>query len=148
MGRINRSSLPDGLFHVASRGVCNAAIYVDDNDRRGFLNLLRRCATSYGWRCHAFCLMTTHYHLVLDARRVQLSRGLHWLNWRYASSFNARHSRYGHLFAGRFSARPIESEDYLFDACAYVILNPVKADLCDRPEEWPWSFSRYGLEAA
>ncbi|MBA3434144.1 MAG: transposase [Actinobacteria bacterium] len=148
MARIARTSLPDGLFHVASRGVCGTAIYVNDHDRRDFLGLLRRCAKTYGWTCHAYCLMTTHYHLVLGTRRAQLSRGLHWLNWRYASDFNARYHRYGHLFGNRFSARPIEDETYLFDACAYVILNPVKARLCERPEQWPWSFSRYGLEPA
>jgi putative transposase len=145
---MNRSSLPDGFFHVASRGICDTVIYVDDLDRHGFLVLLERCERTFGWTCYAYCLMTTHYHLVLETQRVQLSRGLHWLNWKYASSFNARHGRFGHLFAGRFSARPIESEDYLFDACAYVILNPVKARLCDRPEQWTWSFSRYGLEPA
>jgi REP element-mobilizing transposase RayT len=91
--------------------------------------------------------MTTHYHLVVGCRRPDLSRGVHRLNGRYAVDFNRRYGRFGHLFAERFSARLIESEDYLFDACAYVVLNPVKAGLCLRPEDWPWSYSRYGVAA-
>jgi putative transposase len=145
MSRVPRSALPDGYFHVFSRGALGTAIYADDLDRLRFVDLLRRCETRSRWRCHAYCLMTTHYHLVLETRRIDLSRGLHWLNWCHARAFNGRHDRRGHLFAERFSARVIESEEYLFDACAYVVLNPVKARLCDRPEEWPWSHSRFGV---
>jgi REP element-mobilizing transposase RayT len=92
--------------------------------------------------------MTTHYHLIVECSRASLSNGLHQLNGRHARAFNRRHGRYGHLFAERFSVRVIENEGYLFDACTYVILNPVKAQLCDYAEEWPWSYSRFGLDAA
>jgi putative transposase len=148
MSRVPRSSLPDGLFHVSSRGVADrGAIFRDDTDRRAFLVLLRDSVRKHDWTCHAFCLMGTHYHLVVDTLRVNLPRGLHRLNWLYALHFNDRYGLFGHVFADRFSARVIESEDYLYDACAYVMLNPVKAGLCERAEEWPWSYSRYGLEA-
>ena len=89
--------------------------------------------------------MGTHYHLVVDTLRANLSRGMHRLNWLYALGFNERYELFGHVFADRFSVRAIESEEYLYDACAYVVLNPVRAGLCDRVEDWPWSYSRYGL---
>jgi putative transposase len=147
MSRVLRSSLPDGFFHVAARGVAaRCPIYRDDDDRLRFLTLLRDAARKHDWTCHAYCLMGTHYHLVLDTLRVDLSRGLHRLNWLYALHFNDRHGLFGHLFADRFSARSIESEEYLYDACAYVLLNPVKAGLCDRAADWPWSYSLYGLD--
>jgi putative transposase len=146
MSRVLRSSLPDGFLHVSARGVASRGeIFRDDPDRKMFLGLLANAAASYDWTCHAFCLMGTHYHLVLDTLCVNLSRGLHRLNWLYAIHFNEKYGLFGHLFADRFSARVIESEDYLYDACAYVLLNPVKSGLCDRVEEWPWSFSRYGV---
>jgi putative transposase len=148
VSRVPRSSLPDGFFHVASRGALGSAIYADDVDRLRFLKLLARCEKRRRWKCHAYCLMTTHYHLVLECRRVDLSRGLHWLNWLHALEFNKRHGRFGHVFAGRFTARSIMSEEYLFEACAYVVLNPVKAGLCTFAEEWPWSCCRFGLESA
>jgi putative transposase len=146
LGRVPRSSLPDGLFHVVARGVAaRGTVFRDDRDHRTFLALLRQSARAHDWTCHAFCLMGTHYHLVLDALRVELSRGMHRLNWLYALDFNERYGLFGHVFADRFSTRAIESEDYLYDACAYVVLNPVKAGLCDRVEDWPWSYSRYGV---
>ncbi|MFO7571613.1 MAG: transposase [Gaiellaceae bacterium] len=143
MGRLPRSALPDGCFHVVSRGVHDTVIYRDDRDRFDFLRLLERCAWEHHWMCHAYCLMTTHYHLVVDARRIELSKGMHRLNGVHARMFNRRHERLGHLFAKRFTSRCIESEEYLYEACSYVLLNPVKAWLCERVEEWPWSYSRF-----
>jgi putative transposase len=145
--RILRSSLPDGFFHVSARGVDRGSpVFTDDDDRCIFLGLVWRTAKHYRWRCHALCILSTHYHLVVEATRDELSSGMQRLNSSYALSFNRRHGRFGHLFAERFSARVIEDETYLYDACAYVVLNPVKAGLCDRIEDWPWSYSRYGRE--
>lgn len=148
MANVLRSSLPDGFFHVIARGVFGARIWLDDADRHGFVHLLRLCARKHAWECHAFCLMSTHYHLVLEARCRDLSAGIQHLNGCHARGFNQRHGRYGALFAERFASRVIESEEYLYDACAYVLLNPVKAGLCDRSDEWPWSFSSFGLDAS
>jgi putative transposase len=145
--KLLRSSLPDGFFHVVSRAVYRARLYEDDADRRGFVGLLRDCCKAYNWQCFAYCLMSTHYHLVLEARCAELSAGLQRLNGRHAQRFNRRHGRYGALFAERYSARVVESEEYLYEACAYVVLNPVKAGLAAGVEEWPWSFSIYGLDA-
>jgi REP element-mobilizing transposase RayT len=91
--------------------------------------------------------MGTHYHLVLEAERALLSRGMHRLNGLYAQSFNERHERRGHLFGDRFVSRVVEDERYLRAACRYVVGNPVRAGLCTQPEDWPWSASRYGVEA-
>jgi putative transposase len=139
---------PEGFFHVVARAVDGARVYRDDADRREFVALLRECGERHHWTCHAYCLLSTHYHLVLETRRAELSAGMHNLNSRHAQRFNRRHRRYGALFAERFTARAIESEEYLYDACAYVLLNPVKAGLCDRSDEWPWSFSTFGLQAS
>jgi len=144
MGRVPRTSLPDGYFHVYARGVATGVpLFIDDVDRRFFLALLALCAERHSWTCHAYALLSTHYHLVLETTRARVSGGAHQLNGHYANHVNARHGRFGHVFAERFQARAIESEDYLYDACAYVVQNPVKAGLCDRPEDWAWSYSRY-----
>jgi putative transposase len=149
VSRVPRTSLPDGFFHVISRGVPAAGhVFRDDDDRRTFLDHVWRSAQNHRWKCHAICVLGTHYHLVVEAHRVELSSGLQALNWRYARHFNAKYGSYGHVFAARFTARVIESESYLYDACAYVLLNPVRAGLCNRVDEWPWSYSSFGLLAA
>jgi putative transposase len=143
MGRPARSSLPDGFFHVHARGVAGRPAFVDDDDRACFMAIFRLCETRHDWRCHALTVLSTHYHAVLESRRESLSAGLKQLNGQYARRFNVRHERFGHVFAERYSARVIESEEYLYDACAYVIQNPVRAGLCDQAEDWPWTYSRY-----
>ena len=143
---VRRTSLPDGYFHAFARGACDIGpIFRDDPDREAFLDLLTRATTRHGIVCHAFCLMSTHYHLIVETSRAGLSAGLGWLNWSYAMQFNRRHGRFGHLFAERFSSRVIRSDEYLYDVCAYVLLNPVNAGLCDTVEGWPWSWSRLGI---
>ena len=147
--RVQRSSLPDGYFHVSARGVpANEHIFRDDADRDRFVDLLWRTARKHRWRCHAHCVLGSHYHLVLAATRESLSTGLRRLNWSYAKHFNTRYATYGHVFAERFAARAIDDESYLYDACAYVLLNPVRAGLCERVEDWRWSYSSFGLQAS
>jgi putative transposase len=129
MARPFRSSLPDGYFHVFARGTGGGrSLFRDDEDCLTFRALAGTERRRHRWHCHAYCLMGTHYHLVLEARREDLSRGLQRLNGLYARYFNLRHDRLGHVFAGRFSARVIEDESYLYDACAYVVLNLSRRD--------------------
>jgi REP element-mobilizing transposase RayT len=142
--RILRTTLPDGYFHITARGVEQRAIYLDREDCRSFLALFGSTARRFGWDLYAFCLMGNHYHVVLEATRDRLSDGVQWLNGVYAQQFNKRHERWGHLFGSRFSSWVIESEEHLYKACRYVLANPVRAGLCERPEEWPWSGSRWG----
>jgi putative transposase len=147
MGRVRRSELPDGFFHVWCRGVAGHVAFPTAEDRTELFRLIGRCARRYRWELYAACVMSTHYHLVVDAYVSLLSRGMQQLNWRYARSFNERYATFGHVFAERFKTRVLEDEDRIFDTCAYVLLNPVKARLCERVEDWPWSYSRYGLHA-
>src|SRR2546423_7530045 len=142
MSRLPRSALPDGFFHVWCRGVAASVAFRDGDDRTELLRLLGRSVRRYGWELHAACGLSTHYHLVVDAPVGALSQGMHQLNWRYALYHNERYETFGHVFAGRFKALAIEDESRVFDTCAYVLLNPVKARLCERSEEWPWSYSR------
>lgn len=145
MPRVPRNVLPDGVFHVTARGVGDSPIYCDDDDCRLFLDLFRTACDRQSWECHAWCLMTNHYHLLLSSSREQLSRGLHWLNGVYAQRFNRRHRRRGHLFGDRFWASVVEG-DHLVAARRYILLNPVRADVCGLPEDYPWSWSPFGKE--
>jgi putative transposase len=144
--RSPRSLLPDGVFHVTTHGVDDSPIYCDDEDRQLFVRLLHIACDHHDLECHAWCLMTTHYHVLVGATREKLSVGLRWLNGVYAQRFNRRYGRKGHLFGGRFWASVVEGDHHFPAAYRYILLNPVRAGLCDLPEQWRWSASPYGKE--
>jgi putative transposase len=147
MGYLRRTSLPDGYFHVFTRGVCDVPPFPAPQDRTAALALLLKAARRFDVEVEAACILTTHYHAVVQAACADLSRAMQWLHSRYARAFNKRHARFGHVFAERFQCRVVD-EGGVFDRCSYVLGNPVKAGLCDRIDEWPWSYSRYGLDIA
>jgi putative transposase len=139
MPRLLRRELPDGIFHVTSHGVWNAPIFLDDVDRVDFLNLLSTVASRVGWKVHAYCLLDTHYHLVVETTTENLSAGMQRLNGRYAQLFNQRHRRRGHVFDGRFHSWVVRDERHFEATCAYVAHNPVRVQLCRTAADWPWS---------
>lgn len=138
MGRPDRSDVA-GFHHIFSRATGGSTFFVDDDDRLLLLQLLEQTRRRLDWRVHAYCLMTTHYHAVLETVEPNLSRGMQRINSIYAREYNRRWGRHGTLVASRFGSRVIESEEYLVEACRYVFLNPVKAQLCERATDWSWS---------
>jgi REP element-mobilizing transposase RayT len=142
MARAPRYLPPGGYYHVTSRGNNKQAIYLDDADRAIFLELLARFSRREGWPAIAYCLMTNHYHLIVHLPEGGLSSGIQLLNGGFARRFNRRHGRTDHLFRQRFTCAQIQSEAHLVEACRYVVLNPVRAGLCNKPEHWLWSSYR------
>jgi REP element-mobilizing transposase RayT len=145
MGRPRRLQIAGGTYHITSRGNRRQSIYHDDHDRRRFLILRDRVVRKYGWRMIAWCLMTNHFHLLIETPTPTLSAGMHRLNSEYANYFNERHRVDGHLFDRRFGSRIVETEDQLADTLRYIAFNPVKAGLCARPRDWSWS-SFFGVD--
>jgi REP element-mobilizing transposase RayT len=139
MARPLRIEFPGALFHVMSRGNERQPIVRDEADRQERIDWLRRTVETYGWRLHAFVLMTNHDHLFVETPEANLSAGMHLLNSSYTSYFNRRHRRAGHLFQGRFRGHLIEEEGYYLEVSRYVHLNPVRAKMVRRPEQWRWS---------
>lgn len=123
-------------------------MFVDDFDCTDFCNRLARAVRQRRWVCRAFCLMPTHYHLIVDVGDNALQAGMHEINGQYAQQFNRRHGRSGHLHGDRYSARLIKSDGHLLNAYRYVFRNPIRAGLCARAEDWLWSSYRgaIGLE--
>ena len=144
MPRLLRTTLDDGIFHVTGRGVDRCTIYRDSEDFRTFATLLARAIRTYRWDPYVVCLMTNHFHLVIDTTVEAMSRGIQWLDGLYAQLFNHRWGRTGHLFGERFRSKPIEDEEHLVETVRYVLANPVRAGLCESPEDWPWSGSKWG----
>ena len=142
MARPLRLEHENAIWHLTSRGNEQRDIFRDDVDRERFLLLLSQTVIRFGWRLFGWVLMSNHYHMVLQTPQPNLSRGMQWLNGRYAQWFNRRHDRSGHLFQGRFDGRLVEKESYLLTVARYVVLNPVRAGLVAHPGDWRWSSYR------
>ena len=142
MARPLRLEYPGALWHVTNRGVEKRDIYLDDQDRLRFLKLLQKVIADYRWQLLAYVLMSNHYHLFFRTPDTNLSLGMKDLDGDYASSFNMRHRRVGHLFQGRFKSHLVDSETYLLTLARYIVLNPVRAGMVESPGQWKWSSYR------
>jgi REP element-mobilizing transposase RayT/transposase len=142
MARPLRLEFPGGLYHVTARGDRRENIYEDDSDREAFLALVARVCDRFHWRCHAYCLMTNHYHLIVETPVANLSNGMRQLNGVYTQQFNRRYKRVGHVFQGRYKAIIVDKDSYLLGLSRYVVLNPVRAKMIKNVKAWPWSSYR------
>lgn len=142
MARPLRLEYAGALYHLTSRGNAQADIYLDDADRRIFLQFVASTVHRFAWKLHAYCLMGNHYHLLAETPKPNLSRGMRHLNGCYTQAFNRRHRRVGHVLQGRFHAVVVERESYLLELGRYIALNPVRAGLVRAAGEWPWSSFR------
>jgi len=142
MARPLRIEYPGAVYHITSRGNERKPIFIEEEDRKNFLNLLYNVNKRYNWICHAYCLMDNHYHILIETPEGNLSIGMRQLNGVYTQAFNLSHKRVGHLFQGRFKAIVIQKDSHLLEACRYVVLNPVRAKAVEKPEQWKWSSYR------
>jgi putative transposase len=139
MARPLRPEAAGRVFHLTARATWNRDLFMTDADCKDFLALLEAVVRRYRWQIFAWCLMDTHYHLILRTPTTNLGIGMRDLNGAYARRFNERHGRYGSVFAERYSDQVIRSEEHFANAMRYVALNPVWANLVRRPEHWRWS---------
>lgn len=142
MARPLRIEFPGALYHVTSRGDRREAIYEDDDDYIAFLSLFGEVVERFNWLCHAYCLMTNHYHLVVETPDGNLSKGMRQLNGVFTQASNRRHRRSGHLLQGRFKGVLVDRDRYLQELTRYVALNPVRAGMVAQAGDWPWSSYR------
>jgi putative transposase len=137
-----RVFVPNGIYHVASRGSDRRLLFATDEDREIFIDRLERTLKHFELPCLAYCLMGNHYHLIVQTPDARLSTALQELHRGYSRQFNSRHRRSAHLFRSRFMAHLIDSDAYLLTACRYIAHNPVRAGLCVRPSDWRWGSYR------
>lgn len=139
MARALRIQVSGGTYHVTTKGCAERLIYFDDIDRRCFEAILASVIEQHEWSCSSFCLMGTHYHLLVATPLGDLAAGMQRLNGQYAQTFNRRHGTTGHVFKARYHSEFMQTDSHLLEVTRYVALNPVRAGLCRRPEDWPWS---------
>lgn len=133
------------ISHVGSRGNRRMPIYHEPRDYDFFLQLLRDDARALGALIHGYCLMTNHFHLVIEVGHVSLSKVMHAILQRHAMYMNRRYGFSGHLFSGRFWLKVCDSEAYALAMVSYVHHNPCRAGIAATPEGYPWSTHRVYL---
>lgn len=142
MARPLRIEFPGALYHVTARGNARQDIYLAERDRLDFLRMLGDVIDRKRWICHAYCLMTNHYHALVQTPEPNLSRGMQLLNGMYGQWFNRAHGRVGHVFQGRYKGILVEQEAYLLELSRYLVLNPVRSGLTQQTGDWQWSSYR------
>ncbi|MDA1101935.1 MAG: transposase [Proteobacteria bacterium] len=142
MARPLRIEYCGAVYHLTARGNRREDICLDDSDRAMFLETLGNVVAQFRWRCHAYCLMDNHYHLLIETPEANLARGMRQLNGVYTQRLNRRHGRVGHVFQGRYKAIVVERDSYLLELARYVVLNPVRARMIQAAGEWRWSSYR------
>ena len=139
MPRKHREDFAGAVHHIFALGVDGRPIFVDDLDRRSYLEQLAEEIARREWRCLSYCLMRNHVHLLLETPQANLSVGMQRLHGTYAQRFNRRHDRRGHLWAGRFGSKRIEDDAQMWMTVGYIARNPIEAKIVRAAGDWPWS---------
>jgi len=143
MARPLRICFPGAFYHITSRGNERKDIYKSNRDREKFLEYLESAVVRYKGVIHVYCLMSNHYHLLLETPSGNLSQIMRHINGAYTNYFNTKRKRSGHLFQGRYKAILVEMDKYAQELSRYIHLNPVRANMVETPETYRWSSYRY-----
>jgi REP element-mobilizing transposase RayT len=143
MARQWRIEYPDALYHVLSRGNGRQDIFLSDQDRHTFVELLQEVYERYSVDICAYVLMRNHYHLLLRTPEANLSRAMQWFGTTFTRRFHMHNRTSGHLFQGRFKCILVENDAYLLQLSCYIHRNPLRAGIIDRLADYPWSSYPY-----
>jgi REP element-mobilizing transposase RayT len=149
MARPLRLESEDGVYHVLNRGNYRADIFRAEKTKAAFLKCLGEATAKTGWRVHAWCIMSNHYHLAVSTPRANLVEGMRWLQGTFATRFNRLRQERGHLFQGRYKSLVVDPDGGLGPLCHYIHLNPVRARLCPIAElpAQRWTSMNWLMEA-
>jgi len=142
MARQARTKSSTGIYHVIIRGINRQDILHDEEDHQRLLETIERVKTSAGFNLYGYCLMGNHVHLLVHEQDVVLALIMKRIGVSYATWYNRKYERVGHVFQGRYKSEPVEEESYLLNVLRYIHNNPVKAGMTAAPEEYRWSSCR------
>lgn len=139
MARPYRLQAEHCFYHITSRGDDRKKIYVSDRDYEKFLEYILLARTKFNVHIYAYCLMTNHYHLLLETTQPNISKVMHFINGSYTIYYNIKRKRSGHVFQGRFKSLVVDKDSYFQELSRYIHLNPVRAKITQMPEAYRWS---------
>jgi len=152
MARKERLTEP-GCYHIINRAVERRAIYMEPEDYEFFLDLMLKLSKDYEIIVHSFCLMSNHYHLLLETKHNNISKAIQFLNDKYAKYFNKKYTRSGHLWQGRYKSYPLYDDAHFWIVAKYIERNPIKANMVKQVElykyqsffQWKYKYKYYEL---
>ncbi|MBA7494607.1 hypothetical protein ES702_05184 [subsurface metagenome] len=127
------------IYHVIARGNERKDIFLDDEDKNKFIQIIINKKKKNEYILYAYCLMNNHLHLLLKEQEDCISRIMSRINTAYAYYFNKKYNRVGHVFQNRFKSEPVENDRYLISLIRYIHNNPVKAKIVNQPHQYKWS---------
>ena len=139
MARKPRIHFPEALYHGIARGNRRQGIFLDEKGLQRFLTYLSDYKNRFRFRLYAYALLKNHLHLLIEVEEIPLSRIMQSLLFAYESYYNRRYGEVGHLFQGRHKAILCDQDVYLLELVRYLHLNPVRADMVKRPEDYRWA---------
>lgn len=135
-----RVLIDQAAYHIVIRGNQRQKAFKHDDDYSKYLKLLKKYKNRYKAKIYAYCLMTNHIHLLIDPEdKYTLNKIMHGISMSYAKYFNYKYRKCGHLWQNRYKNYVIQKDQYLINCATYIEMNPVKANMCQRPEDYPWS---------
>ncbi|KLU63915.1 transposase IS200 like protein [Desulfosporosinus acididurans] len=146
MTRLQRRYSNSGCYHIMLRGNERKNIFLDDEDRQRFINIVNKKQTDNMLILYAYCLMDNHVHLALKDTNNDVSISLKGIATSYAMHFNKKYGRVGHVFQGRYRSEVIENDRSLLAVIRYIHQNPQKAFLVQRAEQYQWSSYQWYLD--
>ncbi len=139
MARKKRVWYPGAIYHLMGRGNRHQKIYGDEEDFQVFISLIKAVMVKYPFDIHSFCLMTNHYHFLLETKVDEVWKIMKYLVQNYTQYYNCKYRCDGHLFQGRYRSCLVEDDAYFLHTSRYIHLNPVKANMVAHPEDYKWS---------
>ena len=148
MARPLRIEYPGAWYHVMNRGRGAEKIFRDRHDYQVFIELLEESSKMWNIRVAAYCLMTTHYHILVQTPDANIARSMRHINGVYTQRFNRKHLCNGQLFRGRYKSILVSGDSYLLQLVGYIHRNPVTAGIVNNPDDYPWSSHKGYLSVA
>ena len=139
MARPLRVEYPGAFYHVMHRGNAGADIFKSIRDREMFLEYFAKAVERFEIKIHTYCLMTNHYHILVETPHPNLSQAIKWINVSYAAYFNRKRNRSGHLFQGRYKSILVDADEYLKQLSRYIHVNPLRTKIVNVLAEYKWS---------
>ena len=146
--RKERIWYPGATYHAMARGIRRMEIFQDDTDYQVFLILLKKMMEKHACYVHAYCLMTNHFHLLIETGEEEIGKTVKGITSCYAAYYNQKYGYHGHVFEGRFKSCLVKDDSYFLQTSRYIHMNPVKARITEHPEDYPWSSYRTMLRIA